>query len=135
MLDQEQKSQIDLACRTAEDFTKHFYENLDKRRQLMVRFYMDTAVLVWNGNGTIGKDAIGKFLTDLPLTEHKLGSLDAQRVLDTAVGGKLAFLISVAGTVRYGTKNSRPFTQNFMITNHEDKWKIVSDCFRCQDPL
>ncbi|BET00586.1 Nuclear transport factor 2 (NTF2) domain [Nesidiocoris tenuis] len=135
MLDQEQKTQIDMACRTAEEFTKHYYENIDKRRQLMVKFYMDTAVLVWNGNGIIGKDEISKFLTALPLTEHKVGALDAQRILDTAVGGKLAFLITVAGTVKFSSKNHRPFTQNFMITNHEDKWKIVSDCFRCQDPL
>lgn len=42
---------------------------------------MDSAVLVWNGNGVVGAEAIGKFISELPLTEHKLGSLDAQKIL------------------------------------------------------
>lgn len=42
---------------------------------------MDTGVLVWNGNGTSGRDAIGKFILELPVSEHKVTSLDAQQIL------------------------------------------------------
>lgn len=52
-----------------------------------------------------------------------------------AVANKLAFLIQVGGTVRYNGKTPRHFQQNFMITAEEDKWKIVSDCFRFQEPV
>uniref|UniRef100_A0A0V0G602 NTF2-related export protein n=1 Tax=Triatoma dimidiata TaxID=72491 RepID=A0A0V0G602_TRIDM len=134
-MDENIKSQVDQACKTAEDFTKHYYESLDKRRHLMMRFYMDNGVLIWNGHGTTGKDAIGKFLMGLPVTEHDLGSLDAQRVLDAAVASKMAFLIKVTGTVKYQSKSAKPFTQTFIITNQEDKWKIVSDTFRLQEPI
>ncbi|KAL1131080.1 hypothetical protein AAG570_012317, partial [Ranatra chinensis] len=129
-LQQDFKSQIDQACRTAEDFTKHYYENLDKRRHLIQRMYMDTGVLVWNGNGTTGKEAIGKFLMELPVSEHTLNTLDSQRILDSAVLRKLAFLIKVTGIVKFHGKTTKTFTQVFMITNQDDKWKIVSDCYR-----
>ena len=47
----------------------------------MQRMYMDTGVLVWNGNGTTGKDDISKFLMELPVSEHTLCSLDSQTIL------------------------------------------------------
>jgi len=47
----------------------------------MSRYYLDTGVLVWNGNGTVGKDLIQKFFEGLPPTEHTLTSLDSQPVL------------------------------------------------------
>jgi len=47
----------------------------------MSRYYLDTGVLVWNGNGTVGKDMIQKFFEGLPPTEHTLTSLDSQPVL------------------------------------------------------
>ncbi|XP_014292312.1 NTF2-related export protein isoform X2 [Halyomorpha halys] len=134
IMDQELKTEVDQACRTAEDFTKHYYESMDKRRHLILRMYMDTSVLVWNGTGTTGKEAIGKFLIDLPVSEHSLWSLDAQRVLDQ-VSNKLAFLIKVTGSVKFSARGTKPFTQTFMITTQDDKWKIVSDCYRFQELL
>jgi NTF2-related export protein 1/2 len=47
----------------------------------MSRYYMDSGVLVWNGNGTVGKDLIQKFFESLPPSEHTLTSLDSQPVL------------------------------------------------------
>lgn len=40
--------------------------------------YMDTATLIWNGNGVEGKDNIQKFWTDLPPFQHAINTLDAQ---------------------------------------------------------
>nr|AGM32849.1 putative p15-2a protein [Coptotermes formosanus] len=134
-MEQDIKTKIDLARHTAEEFTKLYYESVDKRRHLMSRYYLDTGVLVWNGNGTVGKDLIQKFFEGLPPTEHTLTSLDSQPVLDVAVGSQLTFLILVCGFVKFQEKISRPFQQNFMITAQGDKWKIVSDCFRLQEPV
>ena len=74
------KAKIDQACRTAEEFTKLYYESLDKRRYLISRLYLDTATLIWNGNGIEGKDNIQKFWTDLPSSDHSVFTLDAQPI-------------------------------------------------------
>ncbi|KAJ9578367.1 hypothetical protein L9F63_005399 [Diploptera punctata] len=136
-MEQDLKSKIDQSCHTAEEFTKLYYESMDKRRHLMSRYYLDSSasVLVWNGNGVVGKDEIQKFLMNLPASEHTLTSLDAQPVLDSAVGNQLTFVILGCGFVKYQDKVPRPFQQNFMITAQGDKWKIVSDCFRLQEPV
>lgn len=42
---------------------------------------MDTALLVWNGTGSVGKDQIQKFLEALPTSQHTVNSLDAQPVM------------------------------------------------------
>ncbi|XP_044733787.1 NTF2-related export protein isoform X2 [Chrysoperla carnea] len=129
------KNEISQACRTAEDFTKLYYESIDKRRHLMSKLYLDTGILVWNGNGTSGNDQIQKFLMELPTTDHTLNTLDAQPIIDSAVAGQLTFLIQVSGNVKFQDKQPKSFQQNFMITAQGDKWKIVSDCFRLQEPI
>ena len=101
----------------------------------MSRLYMDTGLLVWNGNGKKGKEFIEKFFQELPSTEHNLTTLDAQPIIDDAVGAQQTILIQATGTVKYQGKPSRAFQQTFMITAQLDKWKIVNDCFRLQDAL
>lgn len=46
--------------------------------QAVRNLYMDTATLLWNGNAISNKDAILKFLEDLPTSEHTLTTLDSQ---------------------------------------------------------
>lgn len=58
-----------------------------------------------------------------------------QLVADEAVNGQLTFMIQVSGTVRYQDKSPKTFQQNFIITAQGDKWKIVTDCFRLQEPI
>ncbi|XP_011299326.1 NTF2-related export protein [Fopius arisanus] len=134
-MEQDLKPKIDQACRVAEEFTKLYYESLDKRRFMISRLYLDTASLIWNGNGTEGKDAIQKFWLDLPATDHTITTLDAQPITGPAVSEQLTFLVKVSGQVKYQEKTPRPFTQNFLITAVGDKWKIVSDCFRMQEVI
>ncbi|VEN55355.1 unnamed protein product [Callosobruchus maculatus] len=74
-------------------------------------------------------------MIDLPTTDHSITTLDAQPILDSAVNGQLSFIIQVSGSVRYQDKPSKTFQQNFVVTAQGDKWKIVSDCFRLQEPL
>ncbi|XP_061942410.1 NTF2-related export protein isoform X5 [Apis cerana] len=94
------KTKIDQACRTAEEFTKLYYESLDKRRYLISRLYLDTATLIWNGNGIEGKDNIQKFWTDLPPSDHSVFTLDAQPITGPEVADQLTFLVKVGGNGR-----------------------------------
>ncbi|XP_072399475.1 NTF2-related export protein [Diabrotica undecimpunctata] len=126
---------IDQACKVAEDFTKLYYDTLDKRRHLIARLYLETGLLSWNGNGVTGNENILKFMIDLPPSSFTIQTLDAQPVLDTVVNGQLTFIIQVTGNVKYQDKTPKTFQQNFIITAQGDKWKIVSDCMRLQEPL
>lgn len=136
---------IDQACNTAEEFTKLYYKNMDKSRHVISKLYMDTGVLVWNGNGMTGDDRIQKFILELPASEHVLNTLDAQPIVDSSISSQQTLLIQVSGTVRftdyqvsgtfkYTDKLEKSFQQTFMITAQGDKWKIVSDCFRLLGP-
>ena len=115
------RTKIDLACHTAEEFTKLYYESVDKRRHLTSRYYLDAGVLVWNGNGTVGIDLIQKFYDGLPPTEQTLTSLESQPVLDVAGSNQLTFLTLICVFVKFQEEISRPFQQNFMITAQGDK--------------
>lgn len=53
--------------------------------QLMSKYYMDNAALVWNGNGRTGADEIQKFLASLPITTYTLTSQDVQRIPGTGI--------------------------------------------------
>ncbi|KAK3932044.1 NTF2-related export protein [Frankliniella fusca] len=129
------KDKIRDACNVAEEFTKLYYESIDRMRHQLSRHYIDTAVLVWNGTGSVGKDQIQKFLEALPSSQHTVTSLDCQPVLEEAVSGQFTLLIQAAGHVHFGSGETKPFQQTFLITAAADKWKIVSDCFRLQEPI
>lgn len=101
----------------------------------MSRLYLDTGILVWNGNEAVGKDTIQKYYQDLPASDHNLVTVDAQPILDDSVAGQPTFLIQVSGQVKFQNAPSKPFQQTFMITAQSDKWKIASDTFRLQDAL
>lgn len=117
------------AVTTATDFVKLFYEVLDKRRHAALKLYLDSAQLVWNGGGVDGAGGIVKFLENLPTTDHTIQSVDAQPIPDVAVGGQTTVCVSVGGYVRVGGRH-RSFSEHFVLTAYESKWKIVSDTFR-----
>lgn len=94
---------------------------------------MDEAVYVYNGNGFNGKEVIAKFITEMPKTEHMLTTMDAQPVLDSAAGRTI--LIQVSGLVKIGGQKNKAFQQTFTVTAQNEKWKIVTDCFRLQDGI
>lgn len=127
------RSNIVESARTAEDFTKLYYESLDKKRHQISRWYLDNGIAVWNGNDITGKENIQKFFEGLPATEHTVVTVDAQPVIDDAVSSQKTLLIIVSGSIRYNN-SSKPFQQTFMVTAQGDKWKIVSDCLRLQSP-
>ena len=54
--------------------------------QAIKNLYLDSANLIWNGQSISGKDAIIKFLEDLPTSKTTLSSLDSQPVNGKATG-------------------------------------------------
>ena len=46
--------------------------------KLLSKLYMDTGLLIWNGNSVMGCMEIQQFLEKLPASEHHIVSLDAQ---------------------------------------------------------
>lgn len=134
-MDGQLRMNIEESSKTAGDFTKVYYDSLDKKRHQMSRLYMDNAIAVWNGNEVIGKDNIQQFFVGLPDIEHAVHSYDAQPIIDDTIPNQQTLLLIVAGTIRIKNKVSKPFQQTFMITAEGGKWKIVRDCFRIQDAL
>jgi len=133
-LNPELKDKINLAAKASEEFTKLYYDHVDNKKAGLSKLYMDNGLLVYNGNGFNGKDAITKFIMELPTTKHDLTTIDAQPILDNA--GQ-AVLIQVSGTVKIGQGGgrSRAFQQTFTLTAENNKWKVVTDTFRLQDGI
>lgn len=126
---------VDNASETAEEFTRVFYKQLDNSRHLTSKLYLDTGLLVWNGNGIHGNEKIQKFLMDLPASTHVLKCLDAQHIRDNLVSNKLTYLIQACGDVTYNNDHVKtPFQQTFLVVAVDGKWKIASDSFRLQVP-
>lgn len=144
--------------------------------QSISKMYMDSAVLVWNGNGKEGSNAIQEFLVQLPRSTHALYTVDCQpffgnysnvlffdlkndcpsfeKILINLIQAnwkiillyyftghsgtdQVTILVTVSGYIRFHTevKKRRNFNQNFILTALDDKWKIVSDCFRTQESI
>jgi len=130
----DKKAQIDLACSTAENFSKLFYDKMDNKRHTIAKMYLETATASWNGNKVDGSADIQKFYLDkLPKTEHNVTSLDAQPVGAAFVGSQTTILVSVAGNVSFQDMKPKPFQQNFMLTARGDHWKVATDTFRHQE--
>jgi len=130
----EKKAVIDLACNTAEHFSKLFYDKMDNRRHTLAKMYLETATASWNGNKVVGNTDIQKFYQDkLPKTDHMLTSLDAQPVASAFVGSQTTILVSVAGNVSFQCMKHKPFQQTFLLTARGDHWKVATDTFRYQE--
>jgi len=124
---------INQAVRTAEEFSNIYYKKMDTDRHTIDKMYHENATMTWNGNPIDGLPNIQRFCIDkIPKSSTFVQSLDAQPVHDSAVGGQTTVLVTVAGTVKYGTTQPVGFQQNFLITAKDAKWKVVTDTFRSQ---
>ena len=133
MSDEAAIERMDMAIKTGEAFSERYYKILDQERHKINTMYHENAVLAWNGNPVEGVGNIKTFMMEkLPKSNTYLNSLDAQPVHDSAVQGKTTVLVVVSGTMKFGTTAPKPFQQNFMITDQDSKWKVVTDTYRSQ---
>ncbi|XP_075813005.1 NTF2-related export protein 2 [Microtus pennsylvanicus] len=131
------KTCVEQACRAAEEFINVYYETMDKRRHAIVRMYLDTATLIWNGNVVTGHEALSNFFETLPSSEFLVNVLDCQPVNEQATQSQTTILVVTSGAVKFDGNRKHFFNQNFLLTAHSTTnntmWKIASDCFRFQD--
>lgn len=127
------KSKAEQAVQNGKDFCELYYNLLDTKRHQLINLYTTSSMQIWNGNPNQGEAKISEFIHNLPSSKHEVLSLDCQPVLDIVTPGQTTILVTVEGTVSYGEENPECFTQNFMLTAVENKWKIASDCFRYID--
>ncbi|CAO2622837.1 NTF2-related export protein 2 [Lemmus lemmus] len=110
---------------------------MDKRRHALVRLYLDTATLTWNGNVVAGLEALSNFFEMLPCSEFQINMLDCQPVHEQATQSHPTILVVTSGVVKFDGNRKHFFNQNFLLTKHNTShstvWKIASDCFRFQD--
>ncbi|KAF2354144.1 Nuclear transport factor 2 [Trinorchestia longiramus] len=100
-------------------------------RHKLAKLYLNDAELIWNGHRMTGGTAIQKFYEELPVSQHTVRCYDSQPVNPRAVGDQTSLLVTTGGFVFFKGKRS-DFSQSFLITCHDDKWKVVCDCFRFQ---
>ena len=111
----------------------------------MGRLYEPDAVLILNGikksnqvricvlervivTSSFIQENKGEFFKQLPISEHRLSSLNVHPV---AMGLKQLFLISTAGTVKFGMRGEfQLFNQNFVVAQIDNYLKIISDSVR-----
>ncbi|XP_026471809.1 NTF2-related export protein-like [Ctenocephalides felis] len=109
---------------------------MDNRRHTMSDLYLNSGILIWEGHSSAGKEAIQKYLSDLPPSEHVLIALDAQAVTGGAAGSQPTILITSSGIVKFNPKSTKvtqiSFHQHFLLTCQGDSWRIVSDTVRHQ---
>ncbi|EDW57010.1 NTF2-related export protein [Drosophila sechellia] len=132
-MDSDLKAKVESCARTADTFTRLYYASVDNRRQQIGRLYLDNATLSWNGNGATGRQMIESYFRELPSSKHQLNTLDAQPIVDQAVSNQLAYLIMASGSVKFSDQPLRKFQQTFIVTAENEKWKVVSDCYRLQE--
>ncbi|RUS81557.1 hypothetical protein EGW08_010687 [Elysia chlorotica] len=116
----------------ADEFSKIYYETFDKRRQAISKLYQDKANVVWNGNAVAGSDAIIKLFDGLPSSEHTVDGLDTQPIVAGPVDADNtnSIMVTVFGKVKFKDTGAEAFTQTFILSAAENKWKIISDTFR-----
>lgn len=125
--------QLTLVSDAAQKFSKLFYETYEKDRNKLKTFYLENAQLVWNGNSVANLDNILTFLNALPSSTIELLCLDAQPVDDAVTDKKTTMMVTAQGKIKFHGRSFVAFNETFIMTENEQKWKIVSDIFRSQD--
>ncbi|XP_072170931.1 NTF2-related export protein 2-like [Diadema setosum] len=122
------------ACEAGEQFYKVFYETFDRRRSLLGKLYLDSATMVWNGNGVSGSAGIMEFFEKLPVTEHTVDTLDCQPIPEEITENQTSVLVVTSGKVSFQGSRNFPFNQSFILTKTQTGvWKIASNCFRYEE--
>merc|ERR1712130_286376 len=130
MADKEWDNRVEVAEDAAKQLCDNYYMVMDKKRQQIHKLYSEQATLIWDGNKVDTQDAIGKFLKDLPISNHRIDSLDVQPVDEVMTDGTTSFLIGVSGSVKFDKKSYLNFNQHFVVSKIDNKLKIISDTNR-----
>ncbi|CAL8108171.1 unnamed protein product [Orchesella dallaii] len=125
------KKDQDDAQDVAEKFCKTYYDTIQKKPHLVSQLYLETSVLIWDGNPLLGQDQIQKCFEQLPSLTFNVMTMDSHPINPLAVGPRKTFIIKTAGVYRVsGPGSQKQFSQDIVLTTEGDKWRIASDTFR-----
>ncbi|KHJ87761.1 nuclear transport factor 2 domain protein [Oesophagostomum dentatum] len=120
----EADKQDEKICKEASDFTKIFYDAMDRKRDKINYLYCDSgSTLVWNGNPVSGSDNIFRFISSLPETDHHLVSVDVQQINAGLPGSPDLLTVTTAGNVTLGG-TMHGFTHTFILMVEDGKYKM-----------
>ncbi|GLB35804.1 putative nuclear pore RNA shuttling protein Mtr2 [Lyophyllum shimeji] len=94
-------SDIEIATRAADHFTRIYYSTYDSDTRLndLPHFYRPSSSLVWNGKPFQGAAGLRKLIEKMPVTKHEVQSFDCHPIPGTSPP---SLLISVSGSVTHG---------------------------------
>ncbi|KAF8899101.1 hypothetical protein BD779DRAFT_1487011 [Infundibulicybe gibba] len=94
-------SDIELANRAADQFTKLYYSSYDASTRLIniPQFYRPSSSLTWNGKPYQGVDGLKELIEKMPMTKHEVVSFDCHPIPGTQPP---SLLITVSGNVTHG---------------------------------
>ncbi|CBY21501.1 unnamed protein product [Oikopleura dioica] len=132
MNDKEFKERTEDAEQAAQQLCDSYYECLDKKRHQIHRMYAESSILIYDGKRLKSQDEIKKQLNEGDESNHRIETLDVQPVDDSMTDGKSSFLISAAGSVRFGTKSAiqKVFNHHFVVAKVDGHLKIISQTVR-----
>ncbi|CBY30455.1 unnamed protein product [Oikopleura dioica] len=132
MNDKEFKERTEDAEQAAQQLCDSYYECLDKKRHQIHRMYAESSILIYDGKRLKSQDEIKKHLNEGDESNHRIETLDVQPVDDSMTDGKSSFLISAAGSVRFGTKSAiqKVFNHHFVVAKVDGHLKIISQTVR-----
>jgi len=90
-------------------------------------------VLVWCGRQVTGVEEIDAFARALPLTTHKIVSLDCHPV---PLASPPSFVVSINGTVVFGDSGATRHFHHQLVASEDaasNKYCIASEVFRLLD--
>ncbi|KAG6837311.1 hypothetical protein H0H93_011406 [Arthromyces matolae] len=92
---------IEIATRAAENFTRIYYNTYDSDNRLndLPQFYRPSSSLVWNGKPFQGTTGVQELLEKMPVTKHEIQSLDCHPIPGTSPP---SLLLTVSGSVTHG---------------------------------
>ncbi|ODM94945.1 NTF2-related export protein 2 [Orchesella cincta] len=125
------KKDQDEAQEVAQQFCKTYYETVQKKPHLVAQLYLQTPVLIWDGNPILSREQIQQFFEQLPSLTFNLMTMDAHPANPLAVGPRKTYIIKTAGLYRVsGPGSQKQFSQDIVLTAEGSNWRIASDTFR-----
>ncbi|EGG17653.1 hypothetical protein DFA_08649 [Cavenderia fasciculata] len=98
---------------------------------VLIKFYQENSVSIWNGTECKGVANIEKLLSELPQTAHTIDTYDAQPIY--SVDKKLTnILITVSGKVVYAGTANHAFNQTLVLAKDPttQNFYLAHDCVR-----
>eukprot|EP00695_Tsukubamonas_globosa_P004048 TRINITY_DN999_c0_g1_i1.p1 TRINITY_DN999_c0_g1~~TRINITY_DN999_c0_g1_i1.p1 ORF type:complete len:144 (-),score=10.30 TRINITY_DN999_c0_g1_i1:31-462(-) len=122
--EQREREKIKILAGVGQKFVQElYYKDYDFNRESIRKFYRpDISALVWNGTAVSG-DKIADFHMALPRqTLHRIHTVDSQPVRPGQPGaiGETTVMVTVTGSVEYGTEEPRDFFQSFLLVPQKE---------------